>query len=174
MYAQAGEGGARGSLDEPRALSKWLLQQLSQVGPQPERDAELYRILHTCLDHADDWDAEGSQWHCRLCLAAQTRWVQKRRVRLSQCSHALCENCAKQLVADALAGHIKIPITCPVGCAAGGANNTLGNHANPITLTLPSSPPQENRGVYTSRGGCGRRARFHPERLFHWMLDGVW
>lgn len=35
-----------------RQVAKWLLQILSQVGPEPGRDAELYRTLHAALDQA--------------------------------------------------------------------------------------------------------------------------
>mmetsp|Transcript_38706 Transcript_38706/g.84193 ORF Transcript_38706/g.84193 Transcript_38706/m.84193 type:complete len:365 (-) Transcript_38706:325-1419(-) len=104
-------------------MARWLLQQLLQVGPLPGKDSELYRLLHTCLDEVDS-DNEDTSFHCRLCLAVQTRSQLASRIRL-ECEHSLCEACAKQLAEDALAGHIDIPIACPVGCYS-GANAKTG------------------------------------------------
>jgi len=104
-------------------LARWLLQQLLQVGPLPGKDSELYRLLHTCLDEVDSRNKDTS-FHCRLCLAVQTRSQLASRIRL-ECEHSLCEACAKQLAEDALAGHIDIPIACPVGCYS-GANAKTG------------------------------------------------
>eukprot|EP00959_Pyramimonas_sp_CCMP1952_P104057 2174906-Pyramimonas_sp.AAC.1 len=106
-----------------RDMDKWLLQQLLQVGPLPGKDSELYRLLHSCLDAVDSHN-EDTSFHCRLCLAVQTRSQLGSRVRL-ECEHSLCESCAKQLADDALGGHVDIPIACPVGCYT-GANAKTG------------------------------------------------
>mmetsp|Transcript_12552 Transcript_12552/g.31855 ORF Transcript_12552/g.31855 Transcript_12552/m.31855 type:complete len:373 (+) Transcript_12552:135-1253(+) len=92
-----------------------LFRLLSQAGPEPVKDAELYKDMHIALDEVERQLQSASQgFYCRLCLGYQRS---NDPVKL-KCSHCICKNCATSLVSSAIAGSIGVPISCPVGCSS--------------------------------------------------------
>jgi len=56
-----------------RDLHSWLFRQLSSLGPKPDADPDLYRLLHQSLDELESSGAlaPDAGFHCRLCLGYQ-------------------------------------------------------------------------------------------------------
>jgi len=102
----------------PANLSKALFRLLSQAGPEPVKDPDLYKDMHHALDVIEDQlgrgDKEPSGFYCRLCLGYQNA-DRKSGVTL-KCGHTICKECSLSLVDSSLSGAIGVPISCPVGC----------------------------------------------------------
>lgn len=136
----------------------WLQRQLSQAGPLPGRDSELYRILHASLDQVDAKASDGT-FHCRLCLGLQAPDGKGNvRVSMMKCGHSLCQTCTKRLLQDALAGHIGIPVACPVGCAVGGNQSTGTLSPEQVQHLLDEETYERFSRLHQVRATLGRSA----------------
>lgn len=112
IMSNVSKGGGKGTPQGKAEDWQWLLRKLSQAGPVPGRDDELYGHLHEAIDHVDR-NAHGDHFYCRLCLGLQSGGSKP--VQLV-CKHKLCTKCASSIVEAAVAGNVGVPIACPVGC----------------------------------------------------------
>ena len=96
---------------------KSLFRLLSQAGPEPVKDPELYRDMHLALDGVEKQlkRSQAKGFYCRLCLGYQNGNGKSCCVTL-KCKHNICKECAQSLVESSLSGTIGVPISCPVGC----------------------------------------------------------
>ena len=96
---------------------KSLFRLLSQAGPEPVKDPELYRDMHLALDEVEKQlrMKPSKDFYCRLCLGYQNGDQKSSPVTL-KCGHHICRECALSLVESSIGGTIGVPISCPVGC----------------------------------------------------------
>ena len=95
---------------------KSLFRLLSQAGPEPVKDPELYRDMHLTLDEVER-KAETEGFYCRLCLGYQNGSHKNSCAPVAlKCKHKICRDCSHSLVESSLSGTIGVPISCPVGC----------------------------------------------------------
>ncbi len=133
MAAAAGagaEGGAAAAVKARIGSLKSLFRMLSQAGPEPVKDPELYRDMHLALDELERLQQQQARaagaggFYCRLCLGYQAGKAQGSKTSPGgsgvtlKCGHTICKDCSHSLVESSISGAIGVPVSCPVGCNA--------------------------------------------------------
>ena len=97
---------SQGDSSGANALASWCFRILSQAGLTPDRDPELFRILHSCLDIIEEGALgarDGPGYYCRACLGFQE--VRRAVPIVFPHGKRLCPSCCRTLVDGALEGN---------------------------------------------------------------------